>query len=33
LIARGDLHELKALYRGVIEAANVQTLKIASMED
>jgi hypothetical protein len=30
---RGDLHELKALYRGVTEAANVQTLKIASMED
>jgi hypothetical protein len=30
---RGHLHELKALYRGVTEAANVQTLKIASMED
>ncbi|CAM6009909.1 unnamed protein product [Sphagnum balticum] len=30
---RGDLHELKALYRGVAEAANVQTLKIASMEE
>jgi hypothetical protein len=30
---RGDLHELKALYRGVTEATNVQTLKIASMED
>jgi chromosome segregation ATPase len=30
---RGDLHELKVLYRGVAEAANVQTLKIASMEE
>jgi hypothetical protein len=30
---RGDLHELKALYRGATEATNVQTLKIASMED
>jgi hypothetical protein len=30
---RGDLHELKAFYEGVTKAANVQTLKIASMED
>jgi hypothetical protein len=30
---RGDLHELKALYKGVTEETNVQTLKIASMED